>query len=358
MHRSVHNSHESVDNRTAFLLGSGVSRPAGLPSVEKLTATILCGDTLLRYLSTRFDSYYQQTFGRGMNYEDLFYVASQLRDELTGEANNPIGATAMETLLSERNFDLSQLSHSLDYISDLVASSLRQPATQLDHLQPLKAAWQEAPLQTLDIFTLNHDLLLEHYFQDQDIPLVHGFDAVINNVRYWNPTLFGATIHGIRLLKLHGSIDWYRFRPIRSNNWYDEMIGIYQGKYLSDAHGPNDVRLETVDPRPLLLIGSFNKIPEYTRRIFLDLYYEFRRLLDQSTILVSCGYGFADKGINEQILEWLYGDRKRRIVLIEPKHEDLQRRARAAVSLKWKDWVNDGTLTIIPRVLRKSRGRK
>ena len=339
----------SSDNRTAFLLGSGVSRPAGLPSVEKLTATILCGNTFLLDLSTRFDSYYQQTFGRGMNYEDLFFVASQLRDELTGEANNPIAATAIETLRSECNFDLPQLSRSLDYISDSVASSLRQPATRLDHLQPLKAAWEEAPLQTLNIFTLNHDLLLEHYFRDQDIPFVHGFDAVIKNVRYWNPTLFDANVDGIRLLKLHGSIDWYRFQPIGSNNWYDEMIGTYQGKYPSDAHAPNDVRLETVDPRPLLLIGSFNKIPEYTRRIFLDLYYEFRRLLDRSTILVSCGYGFADKGINEQILEWLYGDRKRRIVLVEPKHEYLQRRARAAISLKWKDWVKDGTLTIISK---------
>ena len=181
----------------------------------------------------------------------------------------------------------------------------------------------------------------------QDIPFVDGFDAVINNVQYWNPTLLGANVHGIRLLKLHGSINWYRFRPIGSNSWYNELIGIYQGKYPSDAHGPNGVRLETIDGRPLLLIGSFNKIPEYTRRIFLDLYYEFRRILDRTTILVSCGYGFADKGINERILEWLYGDRKRRIVLVEPKPDELQRRARPAVSLKWDDWCKDGTLTII-----------
>jgi len=136
----------SSANRTAFLLGSGVSRPAEFPSVEELTKTIFCGHTFLRDLGTRFDSYYQQAFGRGANYEDLFYVASQLRDELTGEANSPIGATAMETLRSQCNFDLPQLTHSLDYISDLVASSLRKPATQLNHLQPLKAAWKEAPL--------------------------------------------------------------------------------------------------------------------------------------------------------------------------------------------------------------------
>jgi len=280
------------------------------------------------------------------NYEDLFYVASRLRDELTGEANDPVVATAIETLRSQCKFNLPQLTHSLNYISDVVASSLRQPATRLDYLQFFKAAWEEAPLQTLDIFTVNHDLLLEQYLRAQDIPFVDGFDTVINKMRYWTPTLFGANVHGIRLLKLHGSIDWYRFRPDGSNSWYDDLLGIYQGRYLSDARGPGGVGL-IADERPLLLIGSFNKIPEYTRRIFLDLYYQFRRLLDRTTILVSCGYGFADKGINERILEWVYGDRKRRIVLVEPKPKELQQRARLAVSLKWDDWCKDGTLTII-----------
>lgn len=336
----------SSANRTAFLLGSGVSRPAGFPSVEELTKTILSGDTFLRDLCTRFNSYYQRALGRLANYEDLFYVVSQLHDELIGEANKPIVATAMETLRSQGNFDLPQLTHSLDYIYDVVASTLSQPAPQLDHLQPLKAAWKEAPLQELDIFTVNHDLLLEQYLRSQDIPLVDGFDAVINNMRYWNPTLFGANVHGIRLLKLHGSIDWYRFRPDGSNRWYDDLIGIYQGRYLSDAWGPDGVGL-IADERPLLLIGSFNKIPEYTRRIFLDLYYQFSRLLDRTTLLVSCGYGFADKGINERILEWKYGDRKRRIVLVEPKPKDLQQRARLAVSFKWDEWCKDGMLTII-----------
>jgi len=308
---------------------------------------MLCGDIFLRDLSTRFDSYYQQTFGRGANYEDLFYVASRLHDELTGEANDPIIATAMETLRSKCKFNLPQVTYSLDYITDVVASSLRQPATQLDHLQPLKAAWKEASLQTLDIFTVNHDLLLEQYLRAQDIPFVDGFDAVINNVRYWNPTLFRADVAGIRLLKLHGSIDWYRFRPDNSSSWYDDLIGVCGDTDISHTLDPWGRSQLPVDKRPLLLIGTFNKIPEYTRRIFLDLYYEFRRLLDRTTILVSCGYGFADKGINERILEWVYGDRRRRIVLVEPKPKELQQRARLAVSLKWDDWCKDGTLTII-----------
>jgi hypothetical protein len=293
----------SSANRTIYLLGSGVSRPAGFPSVEELTKAILSGDTFLRDLYTRFNSYYQQAFGRLANYEDLFYVASRLRDELIGEANDPVVATCIETLRLECKFNLPQLTHSLDYISDVVASSLRQPETQLDHLQFFKAAWEEAPLQTLDIFTVNHDLLLEQYLKAQDIPVVDGFNVAINNVRYWNPTLFRADAPGIRLLKLHGSIDWYRFRPDGSSSWYDDLIGIYLGRYPSDARGPGGVGLTAIEG-PLLLIGTFNKIPEYTRRIFLDLYYQFRRLLNRATILVSCGYGFADKGINEQILEW------------------------------------------------------
>lgn len=334
-------------NRTAFLLGSGASRPAGFPSVEELTRTILGGDAFLRDLCTRFDSYYQQAFGRGANYEDLFYVISQLHDELAGEVNDLVVATAIETLRLQCKFDQTQVTPSLDYISDVVGSSLRRRATQVDYLQFLKAAWKAAPLQTLDIFTVNHDLLLEQYLRAQNIPVVDGFDVAINNVRYWNPSLFRANAAGIRFLKLHGSIDWYRFRPNGSNSWYDDLVGISEGPDISHTLDPWGRSQLPVDKRPLLLIGTFNKIPEYTRRIFLDLYYEFRRLLDHTAILISCGYGFADKGINEQILEWVYGDRKRRIILVEPTPEGLKQRARPAISRKWDEWCENGMLTII-----------
>jgi len=303
----------------------------------------------LSALSAQVDLYYQKTFGRGANYEDLFYVASELRDELVSEADNPIVATAMEILRSRCDFDLPQLTYSLDNIRDLVACSLRKPATRLDHLQPLTAVWKESPLQTLDIFTVNHDLLLEQYLLSQNIPFADGFDAAINNVQYWNPSVFGANVHGVRLLKLHGSIDWYRFRPDGSSSWYDDLIGKPGSTDISHTLDPWGKSQLPVDKRPLLLIGTFNKISEYTRRIFLDLYYEFSRILDRTTMLVSCGYGFGDKGVNERILQWLYGDRKRRIVLIEPKPDELQRSARPAVSLKWDMWCKAGTLTIIPK---------
>ena len=63
---------------------------------------------------------------------------------------------------------------------------------------------------------------------------------------------------------------------------------------------------------PLLLIGTFNKVAEYSRGIFLDLHHRFRSTLREADRLVVCGYSFGDKGINTAVIEWYYAKRGRR----------------------------------------------
>ena len=64
---------------------------------------------------------------------------------------------------------------------------------------------------TVDIFSLNHDLLIEKEFEGKRIPYADGFgepdgDATLFNWSWSNQQ------QGMRLFKLHGSVDWYRFR--------------------------------------------------------------------------------------------------------------------------------------------------
>jgi hypothetical protein len=47
----------------------------------------------------------------------------------------------------------------------------------------------------------------------------------VNKVRYWNPALFERGSAKVRLFKLHGSVDWFEFRPNRGD-WSRESIGI------------------------------------------------------------------------------------------------------------------------------------
>jgi len=103
----------------AFLLGSGASRPAGLPTTDDLTETILSGDgyarhsdgsyfkgqalyahngepdshvpeisRFLRWLTCHASPYYDRALGRMANYENLYYLVGQIYDEEVGNLDN------------------------------------------------------------------------------------------------------------------------------------------------------------------------------------------------------------------------------------------------------------------------------
>ena len=109
-----------------------------------------------------------------------------------------------------------------------------------------------------------------------------------------------------------------------------------------------DGTLQTpLDGRPLLLIGTFNKISEYSGGIFRELHYGLRSSIRDADKLVVCGYSFGDKGINSEIIEWFYASRGRRFIVIHPDIEVLVSRARGAIRNKWEAWENSGAVTCI-----------
>jgi hypothetical protein len=107
--------------KTCFLLGSGVSVPAGLPLMSAITEKVLngkfrCGSDdlyrpvddavrnemlhgaaddhmrriqdFLRWLGARAGERYEKE-SRTVNYEDLAYLAGQIHDDYFGEYENP-----------------------------------------------------------------------------------------------------------------------------------------------------------------------------------------------------------------------------------------------------------------------------
>jgi hypothetical protein len=107
-----------------------------------------------------------------------------------------------------------------------------------------------------------------------------------------------------------------------------------------------------VPDRPLFLAGTFNKIADYSQEPFGDLLYGFRAFLANAERLAVCGYGFGDKGdkgINSVIVNWLYGRRHRRLVVIHRHPEDLRNSARGAISNKWHSWAESGRLKLVEK---------
>ena len=118
--------------RVTFLFGSGVSMPAGMPSVSQITEKVLSGIGVMRHtdgnyyfgqplyvhagfpdeyiprivkflkrLSVEIEQYYISDPERVVNYEDLFYVAAQIHDSELREYDNPIVQAFIDKILPD-----------------------------------------------------------------------------------------------------------------------------------------------------------------------------------------------------------------------------------------------------------------
>ena len=353
----------------SFLLGSGISIGADLPSMSGITDEVLFGNyrrgsndsfrpsestseidvigtkaedemhriqTFLRWLGARAGLRYEPDYSRVVNYEDLAYLAGQIYDDCFGEYENPAIAPFIDEALASLWEVLAKLGTSptdklgtlagdaVDFIRDVLGIMLAQAtakASRTEHLKMLVNAALEAGNTGLNVFTLNHDRLLEGYLQASNVDVVDGFgrEDVDLGIRRWNPDLLdrGEAEKGpfVRLFKLHGSLGWRRIRPetpgekgrtdaAQERSRQDEYVGIRSNADLK-GKADHSGRVHKEVGRSLVLAGTFNKMLDYTRHIFLEHHYRFHRFLADSTNLVVCGYGFGDKGINGRIAEWM-----------------------------------------------------
>ena len=373
---------------TAILLGAGSSLAAGFPSTQCLTDQVLSGQgvrrhtdasyyisdtekppaeellvisSMARLLHAEAERYFSTYAERQANYEDLFYLARQVSDDLDGEMENPAVRRFVKSLRADmmpltriakesgwhnvRSFQ-SLIRETHNYIADIVWRRLcREPACQ-SQLELIALACKSSTVTSVS--TLCHDVHVETYLNEKDIPLSDGFSSPESGVRYWNGDL--SSSGKTPFLKLHGSVNWFGLCPRDSSSGFDSRIGIpLDGDHYHTKTKDGEFQWP-IDGRPLLLIGTFNKISQYSSGIFLDLYYQFRTTLSEADNIVICGYGFGDKGINAQLIDWYYDQRGRRVVIIHPDPDSLVAAARPAIRRIWVDvWQESNSISIIEK---------
>ncbi len=102
-----------------------------------------------------------------------------------------------------------------NYIHDIVWHFLDKEPADLDYLRYylrcVRDACQDAEISSLDLFTLNHDIVIERYLEECGIEYTDGFEPPVNGVRYWSRKVLERPCYNVRLLKLHGSVNWFLF---------------------------------------------------------------------------------------------------------------------------------------------------
>lgn len=347
----------SSNNKIAFLFGAGVSIPSGLPKTDELTDKILKGENIVRLPGgytykediEKFNYIYENEYinrfkklfhilknnlenhysfiNREMNYEDYYYMIDSMHSDQNMESENSIVEYfsdylfKVHTSLFEPLCDLYSplrlidlMGEAKNYIRDVVAIYLDKRPNDLTQFSLLSDINIDRDYTQAFIFTLNHDALIEQYLRINKIPFSDGFVNGNQNARIWDP---GSYNEKIKLFKLHGSIEWSNFE---SDDPYERKVCIY-----------NTPQRSIGTDSPVLVMGSFNKLRDYSRGTIFDLQCLFSKYLNESNRLVISGYSFGDQGINSRIINWLYGMRDRKIIIIHKNEDELFQNARPAI---------------------------
>lgn len=363
----------------AFLFGSGISLHAGLPTTKAITDAVLTGQRantskqvvehvrhhsdgrfeftdqpddspslsgpllqlihrLLGKIKDEIDVYYEAS--NSTTYEAIYFVLFQLESTATRELDNPavdsltrdlrrqFPETSFSSWTVVGTFD-ALLTKACDYVKDVVRAMLMSPGADASYLRWIVESCRDADCRAAFIFTLNHDTLLERHLNSSGIEFIDGFalPRCGDGLRLWNSSLFDAPSSNVRVVKLHGSVDWFREIPNRREH---NPIPFKFG----DSRPSEKLDID----RPLILIGTHNKPAEYTNKVYEDLHVQFYLALKGIHRLVICGYGFNDKGINTRLIHWMSRSADHRIVLIHKNPEDCVLNARGAIQREWHYW--------------------
>lgn len=304
----------------------------------------------LKRIKVEIDHYYSDISSRLTNYEDLYYVTSQIEDSETFNFDNPI----IQSFIEKIDKDINPLLENLEnikiqeltriarrYIRNEIWFNLRDSQHDILKLQLLLDAINDKKFNKITIFTLNHDLIIEDLFEEYDIKYENGFgdeeceDGNINIAR------FGTTRERICFIKLHGSIIWQRYSHYK--------IELFENENYNSIYEDN----------PVFLIGTFNKMFDYTNNdIFLQLYHFFYSTLKRTNTIFISGYSFSDKGINTRLHRWMELESENKMIVIDPNCDGFKNSARGIISLNWKDWEEKNKLLPLSNGIDKTTWEK
>jgi hypothetical protein len=163
----------------------------------------------------------------------------------------------------------------------------------------------------LKIFSLNYDLCVEQNVGHENENLERGF----NDDRIWDYRLYDLNADSMKdfyFYKLHGSLDWLR-------NTEDRLT------YVDVVQRVNPLEME-------IIFGVQNKLQSYDPYLFY--FYAFREACFDADLIVSSGYGFMDRHINDNFINAFRLDPNKRLLVNIYDTE-------AGADDKWKNCIAD-----------------
>jgi hypothetical protein len=313
----------------------------------------------LRILKRHIDPHLRERDQRESNYEDLYFAALQIWEDLCGEYTNPM---LSRSLMSIRKAAAGLYSDCAKRMLDdefaklaLSAADLTQWAVfhKVDEVTgPVGLGVISEVAENvgeLDIFTLNHDLLVESELNKQKIPFADGFACGPGKLRKFDG-VWDKPGRRVRLFKLHGSVDWYEFTfPKHHRTPRHRAFAAVEGD-PDHSIGPSNDYLDLVNPRQMFLTGTAVKERRYGIGLTGAIFAKFLSRLAGHRTLICCGYGWGDKGMNIRLDEWLQARSGNKIVILQEKGIDKVQRSRFWMR-RWTRYRRAGKVKVVKKWL-------
>lgn len=312
-----------VLNKSLFLFGAGATKEAGCYTSREILNNLLENENfsefkdLLHFLfssleyHTKWRTLKQKEKGQLVtpfvsNIEDLMLLIKRIKNRdiylpypITGSWSDKINEFENFWLNNKNSPTQNNIFQSLETkIKSELYSWLVVEKEKFEYLTPLKEFLKcdDNSKINLDIFTLNYDLVLEKFFNNNDVTLLNN--GFYNNFfRGHNDEQFADT--RVNYYKLHGSIDW-----IKNEDGEIELID------------RNDIKNHI--SKSLIIFGEGNKFLSVDP--FLTLSFAFKEKLKEKDFYFVIGYSFFDSYINNLLLEGLRkkSDFNKKMIVVNP----------------------------------------
>ncbi len=346
----------------AVILGSGFSKPAGLPLAREINSYFKRDNTenILVFSSGEFKwiDFANETYkinGRGgydyyafgillnefvnqfieenkefRNYEDFYqYIIDNLYNEkkIKDLKQNSITSFDMHFPKMKENQFHKNYTNAINYfqpkrfksmVNHLIDDLLYIRISEKDFTAIYKTfAEFLVNYKNVDFITLNHDLLLENIITEilKD-EFCDGFTTnqrILKSRKGNSLKIFkGEFCDKYNIIKLHGSIDIYQYSIGEENGSILNLTGeyiyfkthSYEEKQSPIRHDPETdeiVQRFNVEIDPQFITGTRKKDIIFEQEIYKTLFEEFeKRMMNCKSILI-IGYSFGDEHVNEII---------------------------------------------------------
>ena len=282
-----------MENRSAlaFLIGAGCSKCAGLPLTKELTDWVLASSAL-DCTSKRILTTVKSIFD-GSDDAQIEDYLSEIVDLLSvTDRRADHGAKQNAVMLGEASYTATQFRSATNQIKRAIASLIEKKVNIDIHRnfvtsvhQPVRVG-RPATSPPVDYLVLNYDTIVEDALALEKIPYADGINGGATG--WWDLDTFDLDGLYARVIKLHGSINWYATlddplpRRIASN-----------------------LQVQDEADQRILIWPASTKYREAQLDPFAQLADRARKAMrpDAGTqrLLVICGYSFGDTHINLEI---------------------------------------------------------